>query len=77
MDATAKALTTGKTRYTAVAGTLPLRKAIAAHLLERKGTSYDPAAEILLCNGAKQAVYEAVLATCRPGDEVRVIEEYS
>ena len=70
MDATAAALTAGKTRYTAVAGTLALRKAVAAHLAARKGTVYDPATEILLCNGAKQAVFQAVVATCRPGDEV-------
>jgi hypothetical protein len=38
--------------------------------MERKGTMYK-ADEILVCNGAKQAVFQAVLATCRPGDEVR------
>ena len=70
LAATEEAVKQGLTKYTAVSGTAPLRQAIAAHLEERKGTVYDPASEILLGNGAKQAVYQAILATCRPGDEV-------
>ena len=60
----------GDTKYTAVAGTLALREAIAADLTERKGTPYA-ADEILVSNGAKQSVAQALLAVCRPGDEVQ------
>lgn len=45
------------------------------HLATRKNTEYQPD-EILLCNGAKQACYQAVLATCGPGDEVVVQAPY-
>lgn len=75
LEATGAAVTGGETKYTAVSGTGDLRAAIAKHLLERKGTAYTPE-EILLCNGAKQAVYQGVLATCRPGDEVVVPAPY-
>ena len=70
LSATEAAVRGGLTKYTAVSGTAALREAIAAHLKERKGTAYDAASEILLGNGAKQAVYQGILATCRPGDEV-------
>ena len=56
------------TKYTG-GGTALLRKAIAGHLASAR-YKYDAATEILLGNGAKQVVYQAVLATCRPGDEV-------
>ncbi|KAJ8612884.1 hypothetical protein CTAYLR_002088 [Chrysophaeum taylorii] len=64
-----------ETRYTDVAGTLALRTKIAAHLARRKGTRYE-ASEIVVTNGAKQAVYETVLALCGPGDEVVIPAPY-
>ena len=36
---------------------------------ERKHVEYDPG-EIVVANGAKQAVYEALMALCGPGDDV-------
>mmetsp|Transcript_60411 Transcript_60411/g.136559 ORF Transcript_60411/g.136559 Transcript_60411/m.136559 type:complete len:464 (-) Transcript_60411:231-1622(-) len=75
LDATAQAAKDGLTRYTAVSGTVKLREAIAKHLDERKGTKYA-ADEILVANGAKQAVYQAVLATVRAGDEVIIPAPY-
>ncbi len=61
----------GYTRYTPNIGIAPLRKAIAEKLRNENGLEYDPS-QIILSNGAKQSVWQAVFATCAPGDEVGV-----
>jgi len=76
LDATVAAVTAGDTRYTAVTGTLELRNAIAQDLHRRKGVQYNPANEIVVGNGAKQCVYQGVLATCGAGDKVLVPAPY-
>ena len=73
--ATAEAAREGRTRYTEVTGTKELRTKIAEYLDRKKGTPYDPR-DIVVTNGAKQAVYEAVLAVCGPGDEVLIPTPY-
>ena len=70
LAATKDAITKGLTRYTQVEGTKHLREAICADLSRRKGLQYAPD-EVLVSNGAKQAVYQAVLSICSAGDEVR------
>lgn len=55
--------------YTPVAGYLSLRKAIAEKLSRENGLTFDPA-QIVVGNGAKQAICNVVLATVNPGDEV-------
>ena len=64
-----EALRAGKTKYTATAGILPLRKAIAGTLRERQGLNYDPA-QVMVTSGAKQALTNAFAAVLNPGDEV-------
>lgn len=59
-----QAVRDGATRYTAVTGEAALRKAICDDLERRKGVKYAPE-EIIVGNGAKQEVYQAVLALCR------------
>jgi aspartate/glutamate/aspartate-prephenate aminotransferase len=59
-----------------VTGTASLRNAIAQDLKRRKGVNYNPANEIVVGNGAKQCVYQGVLATCGPGDKVLVPAPY-
>lgn len=76
LDATVAAVQSGDTRYTAVTGTADLRKAIAEDLKKRKGVEYNPANEIVVGNGAKQCVYQGVLATCGEGDKVMVPAPY-
>mmetsp|Transcript_6664 Transcript_6664/g.12044 ORF Transcript_6664/g.12044 Transcript_6664/m.12044 type:complete len:441 (+) Transcript_6664:24-1346(+) len=71
LDATIQAVEGGETRYTAVTGTAQLRAAIAEDLRGRKGLDYKDT-EILVSNGAKQSVYQGVLAFCGPGDEVLI-----
>ncbi|KAK4485953.1 hypothetical protein RD792_008605 [Penstemon davidsonii] len=65
------AIREGYTRYTPNAGTLELRTAICHKLKEENGISYTPN-EILVSNGAKQSILQAVLAVCSPGDEVLI-----
>ena len=76
LDATMEAVANKDTRYTAVTGTAALREAIADDLRARKGLEYDPQTEIVVGNGAKQCVYQGVLATCGPGDSVIVPAPY-
>ncbi|KAG5552364.1 hypothetical protein RHGRI_010440 [Rhododendron griersonianum] len=67
-EAGMKAIRDGYTKYTPNAGTLELRSAICHKLKEENGISYTPD-QILVSNGAKQSLLQAVLAVCSPGDE--------
>lgn len=58
------------THYTPNMGTSALRKAISAKLKAENGLEYDTN-EILVSNGAKQSIMQAVLAVTAPGEEVR------
>ena len=75
VDAIGAAAAAGATRYTEVTGTAELRSAIVGDLEGRKGVAYA-ATEVVVANGAKQAVYEALLALVGPGDEVVVPAPY-
>ena len=63
------------THYTPVAGTLSLRQAIADKLQKENGLTYGPA-EILVSNGAKQSICNAVMALVDDGDEVIIPAPY-
>ncbi|KAL7469991.1 hypothetical protein ACHAXS_010230 [Conticribra weissflogii] len=76
LDAASLAMQNGQTRYTAVTGTAELRAAIAKDLKERKGVQYDPQTEIVVGNGAKQCVYQGLMAACGEGDEVIIPAPY-
>ncbi|HET7013907.1 MAG TPA: pyridoxal phosphate-dependent aminotransferase [Streptosporangiaceae bacterium] len=69
------AIASGFTRYTAVAGTTELRSAVSAWLSARHGTSYPPE-QIVVANGAKQALSAAFMAMLNPGDEVLLPAPY-
>ena len=66
-----QAIDAGRTRYTAVAGTLELRKEIAAKFLNDNSLSYDPG-EIIVSSGAKQVIFTALCVMLNPGDEVLI-----
>ena len=68
-DAAVAALAAGKTKYTASAGLIELREAICAKLKADNGLNYTPDLISVNC-GAKHSCYNAILATCGPGDEV-------
>ena len=69
IDAGVRAMHQGHTRYTAVPGILPLREAICRKLKEENGLEYAPE-QIIVGTGAKQVIYNAMVATLDPGDEV-------
>jgi aspartate aminotransferase len=68
-NAAVEAIHKGKTKYTPNTGTIALREAIAAALKSEYGAVYQPN-EIIVSSGAKQSIYNALLAACNPGDEV-------
>ncbi len=68
-QAAIRAIQEGDTKYTDVAGTPALRKAIAAKFLRDSGVEYKPE-EIIVATGGKQIIYNAMVATLNVGDEV-------
>ncbi|MHC4366664.1 MAG: pyridoxal phosphate-dependent aminotransferase [Planctomycetota bacterium] len=68
-DAAIKALKAGHTKYTAAAGIIELRTAIAEKLKKENGLEYGPQ-QIIVNIGGKHSVYEAMQAALDPGDEV-------
>jgi len=74
-DAAIKALVDGETRYTAAAGLPELRQAISDKLRDDNGLRYEVPQISVNC-GAKHSCFNAVLATCDPGDEVIIPAPY-
>lgn len=74
-DAAKAALDRGETRYTAVAGTLELRRAIAARSSEIRGVPCAPE-QVVVAIGAKHALFDLALALYDPGDEVVIPAPY-
>jgi aspartate aminotransferase len=70
-----QAIDKGETRYTAVAGTLALRKAISAKFKRENGLDYPPEQITVGCGG-KQVIYNALFATLDEGDEVIIPAPY-
>ena len=70
-----EALEAGFTKYTPSAGIPELRAAIAEKLAADNRLAYR-AGQVVVCNGAKHACYNAILATCQPGDEVIIPAPY-
>ena len=68
-EAAIKALTDGKTKYTASSGIMELRKAIVEKLDIDNGIKCEPA-QIIVSPGAKFSGFAAIAALCGPGDEV-------
>ncbi|NUB43935.1 pyridoxal phosphate-dependent aminotransferase [Fertoebacter nigrum] len=74
-DAAKRAIDQGKTKYTAVDGIPELKKAICAKFLRENGLTYAPN-QITVGTGGKQILYNALMATCNPGDEVIIPAPY-
>ncbi len=71
-EALYRAVKEGFVYYTPTQGIPELRKAIAEKLERDDRISYAPDREIIVTPGAKQALYEAVLAIANPGDEILI-----
>lgn len=69
------AIDRGDTKYTAVAGTLELRDAICAAFKRNNGLDYTPDQISVGCGG-KQTIFNAMIATLEPGDEVVIPAPY-
>lgn len=74
-EAAKRAIDAGKTRYTAVDGIPELKAAICAKFERENGLSYKPN-QITVGTGGKQTLYNALMATCNPGDEVIIPAPY-
>ena len=73
--AACEAIERGETRYTAVAGTLALREAIADKLERENRLDYTPRDIVVTC-GAKHAIFNALSVSVEDGDEVIVPAPY-
>lgn len=74
-EATIAAMRRGETRYTAIDGTPALKQAIAHKFATENGLTYAPE-EITVATGAKQVIYNAMMATLDDGDEVIIPAPY-
>ncbi|MBP0494335.1 pyridoxal phosphate-dependent aminotransferase [Pararoseomonas indoligenes] len=69
IEAAHRAALEGQTKYPPLAGTAPIKEAIRRKFRRENGLDYE-ADEILVGNGGKQILYNAMMATLNPGDEV-------
>ncbi len=74
-EAAKKAIDDNYSRYSPVPGYADLREAVAAKLKNENGLDYS-ACEILVSNGAKQSVCNALMALVNDGDEVIIPAPY-
>jgi aspartate aminotransferase len=74
-DAAIAAIEAGKTKYTAPDGIPELKAAVAAKFRRENGLDYAPS-EITVGTGGKQVLYNALMATLNPGDEVVIPAPY-
>jgi aspartate aminotransferase len=69
------AIEAGKTKYTAVDGIPELKDAIIAKFQRENGLAYKPN-QVIISTGGKQVLYNALMATINPGDEVIIPAPY-
>ncbi len=75
-EAAIAAIRRGETKYTAVDGIPELKAAIAAKFKRENGLDYKPSSRPSSAPGGKQIIYNALMATLDPGDEVIVPAPY-
>lgn len=73
-DALHRHMLEGRNQYAPMGGMPELRQAIAAKVESLYGPRYDPETEVTVTAGATQAIFTAIAAFVRPGDEVIVFE---
>ena len=69
-----EAMARGENQYAPMAGIPELRRAVATKIERLQGCRYDPEREITITAGATQAIFTAIVALVRPGDEVIILE---
>jgi len=68
-DAAIAAINRGDTKYTVFDGRYDLKEAVAAKFKRENGLDYEPS-QVSISSGGKQVLYNAMVATLNPGDEV-------
>jgi len=74
-EAAIQAMKAGHTHYTPPAGIPELKKALADHYSTKMGLATQPA-QVLISNGAKHSIHNALMAVTGPGDEVIIPAPY-
>lgn len=74
-EAAIEAIRSGQTKYTAVDGIPELKQAICDKFKRENGLSYEPA-QAFVAPGGKPIIFNAMIATLNPGDEVIIPAPY-
>ncbi|HEC01710.1 MAG TPA: pyridoxal phosphate-dependent aminotransferase [Sphingomonadales bacterium] len=74
-EAAIQAIRDGKTKYTPADGTPEIKKAVCLKFKRDNGLDYEPN-QITVNNGGKHTIYNALVATLNPGDEVIIPTPY-
>src|SRR5204862_3815274 len=74
VEAVARHMREGRNQYAPMQGVPALRHAIAAKYNALYGSGYDGDSEVTVTSGGTEAIFDAVAAVVRPGDEVIVFE---
>src|SRR5437868_12846139 len=74
-EAAIRAMRSGQTHYTPPAGIPELRQAVAALYTNHHGLP-SVAEQVVISNGAKHSIHNALMAVCGPGDEVIIPAPY-
>ena len=76
IDLATKALRENKNQYAPSMGILPLREAISHNYKRFYGMTVNPLSEVVVTNGATEAIFCTCLGLLNPGDEVVVLEPF-
>jgi len=74
IETVARHMREGKNQYAPSFGLMALREAIAAKYNALYGSSYDAESEVTVTSGGTEALFDAIVSTVHPGDEVMVFE---
>lgn len=75
IDKASSALSAGKIKYTPTTGIPSFKKAVVRYTEENYGRTVSPK-NVIVCSGAKQAIFNALWAILDPGDEVILLAPY-
>lgn len=73
-EALARHVAAGRNQYAPMTGVSALREAIAAKIQAVHGIGVDPETEVTVTSGASEAIFAAVMACVRSGDEVILLD---
>ena len=76
IDLATRALRENKNQYAPSMGILPLREAISHNYKRFYGMTVNPLSEVVVTNGATEAIFCTCLGLLNPGDEVVVLEPF-